>query len=62
VSARLAAAALCACAALTTRVDAVPVSAQAPPEWTSRLIDSVGNADDYSYTFTGIDIGRSVAR
>jgi hypothetical protein len=57
VSARLAAAALCACAALTTRVDAVPVSAQAPPEWTSRLIDSVGNADDYSYTFTGIDIG-----
>ena len=50
-------AALCVSAAMSARVDAAPMGVHAPPEWTSRLIEPVGNADDYSYSFTGIDIG-----
>jgi hypothetical protein len=48
---------LCAAATLPGHAGAVAFRAPEPPDWTSRLIDSAGQADAYSYTFTGIDIG-----
>jgi hypothetical protein len=46
-----------AAALLPAPVDAAGAAARRAPDWATQPIDSADDADSYSYTFTGIDIG-----